>query len=94
MEPPNAKRRPVLVVSRDDVIPVINNIVVAPVTSTIRHIPTCIPVGPEEGIDYESVASFDNLATVPKSVLTIRLGALGAGGRLRMCDALRSLADC
>ena len=32
METPNRKRRPVLVVSRDEVIPVVNNVVVAPVT--------------------------------------------------------------
>ena len=43
METPNRKRRPVLVISRDEVIPVVNNVVVAPVTSTIRDIPTCIP---------------------------------------------------
>ncbi len=94
MEPPNRKRRPVLVVSRNDAIPVLNNVVVAPVTSTIRAIPTCVPVGPDEGIDHDSVASFDNLAAVPKSVLTVRLGHLDGAGRLRLCDALRAMADC
>lgn len=94
METPNQKRRPVLVVSRDDVIPVLTNIVVAPVTSTIRDIPTCLPVGPEEGIDRESVASFENLAVVPKSVLTTRLGSLGVGGRHRICAALEAMANC
>ena len=94
LEPPNQKRRPVLVVSRDEAIPVLNNVVVAPVTSTIRSIPTCIPVGPTEGIDHDSVASFDNLAAVPKSVLTLRLGQLDEVERLRMCNALRAMADC
>jgi len=94
METPNLKRRPVLIVTRSDIIPVLNNVVVAPVTSTIRDIPTCIPVGPEEGIDHDSVASFDNLAAVPKSVLTRRLGALGGTGRSRICAALRAMADC
>lgn len=94
METPNQKRRPVLIVSRDEVIPALNNVVVAPITSTIRHIPTCIPVGPEEGIDHDSVATFDNLAAVPKSVLTVRLGALGVGGRRRICDALGAMANC
>lgn len=94
METPNQKRRPVLIVSRDEVIPVVNNVVVAPVTSTIRHIPTCIPVGADEGIDHDSVATFDNLAAVPKSVLTVRLGSLGADGRLRICEALGAMADC
>lgn len=94
METPNRKRRPVLVISRDDVIPVLNNVVVAPVTSTVRNIPTCIAVGSEEGLDRESVASFDNLAAVPKSVLTTKLGELGVGGRLRICDALTAMANC
>ena len=94
MEPPNQKRRPVLVVSRDEVIPVLNNVVVAPVTSTIRDIPTCIPVGADEGIDHDSVATFDSLAAVPKFVLTTRLGELAVGGRRRICEALDALANC
>lgn len=94
METPNAKRRPVLVVSRNEAIPALNNVVVAPVTSTLRDIPTCVPVGPDEGIDNDSVASFDNLAAVPKSVLTTRLGSLGTGRRRLICAALEALADC
>jgi len=94
METPNQKRRPVLVVSRDEVIPVLNNVVVAPVTSTLRDIPTCIRVGPDEGLEHESVATFDNLAAVPKSVLTAQLGDLGPGGRQQICDALAALANC
>lgn len=94
METPNQKRRPVLVVSRDEAIPVLNSVVVAPVTTTLRHIPTCIRVGLDEGLDHESVATFDNLAAVPKSVLTARLGELGIDGRRQICDALDALANC
>lgn len=94
METPNQKRRPVLVVSRNEVIPVLNNVVVAPVTSRLRDIPTCIPVGPDEGIDHDSVVTFDNLAAVPKSVLTVRLGGLGPDGRRQICAALDAMADC
>ncbi len=94
MEPPNQKRRPVLIVSRNEVLPVLNNVVVAPVTSTIRNIPTCIPVGPDHGLDRDSVASVDNLTAIPKSVLTVRLGALGPDGRSALCEALTAMADC
>lgn len=94
LEPPNGKRRPVLVVTRDDAIDVLNNVVVAPLTTTIRAIPTCIPIGPDDGIDRESVASFDNLAAVPKSLLTTRLGTVGPTGTWRICAALAALADC
>jgi mRNA-degrading endonuclease toxin of MazEF toxin-antitoxin module len=51
-------------------------------------------VGAEEGLDHDSVASFDNLAAVPKAVLTRRLGRLGADGRRRICEALDALANC
>jgi mRNA interferase MazF len=60
----------------------------------MRGIPTNITIGPEEGIDHDSVASFDNLSTVPKSTLTRRLGALGVLGHHQICTALESLADC
>ena len=77
METPNQKSRPALVVSRNEAIPVLNNVLVAPVTTTVRNMSTCVPLGPSEGLRRPSVASFDNLAAVPKSVLTRRLGSLG-----------------
>lgn len=94
METPNQKRRPELIVSRDAVIPALNNVIVAPITTTIRNIATCVPVGPEAGIDHDSVATFDHLTAVPKSVLTTRLGELGRDGHRRICDALAAMADC
>lgn len=94
LDTPNDKRRPVLVVSRDEAIPVLSNVVVAPVTSTIRTIPTCVPLGPDEGIDHDSVATFDNMAAVPKHLFSIRLGGLGPSARTIICSALGALADC
>lgn len=94
METPNAKSRPVLIVTRTDVLAALSVVVVAPVTSTIRDIPTCVPVGSEHGIDHDSVASFDNLSAVPISALANRLGSLGPNGRDQIWWALSALADC
>lgn len=94
LEPPNGKRRPVLIVSRSEVIYVLRAVVVAPVTSTLRSIPTNIPVGRAEGLDHDSVASFDALSSVPKALLTVRLGALDQLRRHEICVALSALADC
>ena len=94
LEPPNGKRRPVLVVTRNEAIEALTSVVVAPITSTIRRVPTVVTVGPAEGIDHESVASFDNLATVPRALLTLRLGSLDTGRRHEICTALGALADC
>ena len=94
METPDQKRRPVLIVSRNEAIPVRSTLVVAPLTSTIRRIPTCLAVGPADGVDHESVASFDSLTVVPKAVLTRRLGSLAPGRRHELCAALHAMADC
>lgn len=87
------KRRPVLVVTRDEAIPVLSGIVVAPVTRTVRHIPTEVLLGEAEGLRVECAASFDNLQRIRRSALVARVGRLGAR-RDEICGSLRALADC
>jgi mRNA interferase MazF len=87
------KRRPVLVVTRSEAIPVLTWVIVAPVTRTVRAIPTEVPVGPEEGLPVAAAASFDNLQPIRRSFLTRRVGAL-AEPRTAICRALSALADC
>ena len=87
------KRRPVLVVTRSEAVPVLTGVVVAPLTRTIREIPTEIRLGSAEGLPVECVASFDNLQRIRRSALTERVGDLGAR-REQICAALRVLADC
>jgi mRNA interferase MazF len=87
------KRRPVLVVTRSEAIPVLTAIVVAPVTRTVRHIPTEVHLGKEEGLSVECAASFDNLQRVLRSALVQRVGYLGLR-REEICRSLQALADC
>lgn len=94
VEHPNRKARPALVITRSEAIPVLNEVIVAPITSTIRDIPTCIPVGAAEGIDHHSVAVFDQLRCIPKSAMATRLGRLADGRRPEICTALAALSDC
>jgi mRNA interferase MazF len=86
-------RRPVLVVTRSEAVQVLTGIVVAPVTRTVRHIPTEIRLGEPEGLPVECAASFDNLQPIRRSALTERVGALGSR-REPIRDALQALADC
>jgi mRNA interferase MazF len=88
------KRRPVLVVTRDDAIPVLRRLVVAPVTRTVRGIPTEVALGEEEGLPVPCAASFDNLQPVNRHLLTERVGRLPATRRHEVCHALDALADC
>ena len=86
-------RRPVLVVTRSEAVGVLTALVVAPVTRTIRGIPTEISLGSDEGLDVECVASFDNLQRIRRSALTLKVGELGVR-RDEVCRALRIMADC
>jgi len=93
-EAPDAKGRPYLVLTRDEAVPVLRTILVAPITGTIRGIPTEVPVGVEEGLPAEGVASLDNVLAFPKSLLVRRMGALGPERRGEPCEALRAATDC
>jgi mRNA interferase MazF len=86
-------RRPVLVVTRSEAVGVLTGIIVAPVTRTVRDIPTEISLGSDEGMSVECAASFDNLQRVRRGVLTQKAGDLGLR-RDEVCVALRALADC
>jgi mRNA interferase MazF len=63
-------RRPVVVLTRDDALPRLRNVVVALVTRTIRGIDTEAELGPADGLPVECVVSLDNLRTVPQALLT------------------------
>ncbi len=88
------KRRPVLVVTRSEAIPVLTWLVVAPVTRTVRGIPTEVELGREHGLVDDCVASFDNLQPIRRSFLTERVGSLGQTEQGEICRALSALADC
>ncbi|KJF15832.1 MULTISPECIES: type II toxin-antitoxin system PemK/MazF family toxin [Acidithrix] len=87
------KRRPVLVVTRSEAIPVLTGIIVAPLTRTIRNIPSEIRLGVNENLEVECAASFDNLQRIARSALTRRVGSLGPRfGEL--CHAIKAMTDC
>ncbi len=88
------KRRPVLVVTRSDAVPVLSRIVVAPVSRTIRGIPTEVALGTSHGLPEDCVASFDNLQPIRRGFLTHRVGALAIDERQEICRALQAFADC
>ena len=89
------KRRPILIVTRTEAVSVLTTIVVAPVSRTVRGIPTEVALGEAEGLSVDCAASFDNLLSVRwRGLLTERVGTLGADRQSDFCDALRACADC
>lgn len=74
--PEPAGRRPVLLLSRNEAYSYLNKFVAAEVTTTIRGVAVEIPLGHAEGLPAKCVANCDNVRTVPRSVLTKRIGQL------------------
>lgn len=87
-------RRPFLVMTRSAAIPVLHGVLAAPVTRTIRDIPTEFRLGPADGMPTECVASFDNLRVVAKAYLVERQCALDPVRLTEACEALRVAVDC
>jgi mRNA interferase MazF len=72
------KKRPVLILTRDSAIAVLNSVTVAPVTSTIRSIPTEVVLTEDDGLPGTCAANFDHLQTVPKTNIGNRIAQLTA----------------
>lgn len=82
-------RRPVVVVTRQAAIPLLTRVTVVAVTTTVRGHPAEVAFGTESGLDHESVANCDDLATIPKAALRRRRGALPPDRLRALDDALR-----
>jgi mRNA interferase MazF len=87
-------RRPVCILTRDAAISVLDRVTCAPITRTVRGIPTEVTVGPEHGLPEEAVISCDNLITIGRNRLDPRpVGRLDPGTRARLDQTLRYTLD-
>ena len=87
-------RRPFLVMARSAAIPILHSVLAAPITRTIRGIPTELLLGPDDGMPTECAASFDNLRPVPKAYLVDRICTLREVRIEEACAALRRAVEC
>lgn len=92
-EPPD-KRRPVLVLTRQDVIGLLRTVMVAPVTSTIRGSPGEVVVGIDEGLKKRSAVNLDHVQTVDLDCLERFIGTVGPEKMTEVCAALRIATGC
>ena len=88
------KLRPVVVLSRDDVIGLLHTVMVAPITSTVRGAPSEVLVGVGEGLKHESAVNLDHVQTVERARLVGYVGSLGPDKMREVCRALAVAAGC
>jgi len=94
VERPQIGRRPHLVLTRQEAIPLLHSVLAVPATRTVRGIPTEVPLGPEDGMPTECALSLDNLTLVPRALFLERICRLRADRMLEVCGALGIAAGC
>ena len=88
-------RRPVVVLSRDAVIPRHRRVLVAPCTTTIRHLPSEVLLEPgEDPVPLRSAVNLDSIESVSIAILVERLGRVTDARMREICAALAIAVDC
>ena len=88
-------RRPVVVLSRDAVIPRHARALIAPCTTTIRNLPSEVLLEPgEDPVPLLSAVNLDSVESVSLAILVERLGRLAEDRMRQICAALAVAVDC
>jgi len=88
------KRRPVVVMHRDFAGRSLQSVLVAPVTTTVRDIPTAVRMEATDGLDRDCVASLDNLTLVMRTRLIRKIGQATPARMDAFCRALAVALAC
>lgn len=88
------KRRPVVVLTRDTALDYLANVTVAPVTSTIRGIPSEVLLTEEDGMKGRCAVNLHNVTTVVKSKLGRRVARLSVARTNEICAAVGFALGC
>ena len=83
------KRRPVLILTRDSIIPSLGEVTVAPLTTRIRSIPTEVVLSRDDGPPRECAVNCDHLQTVPRGKLGGPVGSLSTTKMEQVAKAVR-----
>ena len=93
-EHPDEDRRPYLILQRDAVIPLLNQLIAVPGTRTRRGILTEVDLDEADGMPVPCVLTLDNVRLVRPAHLTRRITTLGPERMHQVCRALHVAVDC
>ena len=91
---PPDKKRPVVVLTRDSAIVYLSTVTVAPITSTVRGVPSEVLLGEEDGMKAVCAVSLHNAVTIAQQRLGKRVARLGSLRMSQICAALRFSLGC
>jgi mRNA interferase MazF len=88
------KKRPVVVLTRGSAIGYLSTVTVAPITSTIRGVPSEVVLSDEDGMKARCAVNLHNAVTVSQERLGKRLAQLRSSRMDEICIALRFSLGC
>ena len=88
------KERPVLILTRSSAVGYLSTATVAPITSTIRGVPSEVPLGVDDGMKQPCAVNLHNLVTVRQEAIGRRLGHLTPRRMRDVCAALAFALGC
>jgi mRNA interferase MazF len=92
--PPPDKPRPVLILTRAGAIGHLATVTVAPITSTVRGVPSEVILDIDDGMKGHCAVNLHNAVTVSQARLGRRVGNLSAARMEQVCEALRFSLGC
>jgi len=93
-EAPRIEPRPYLILTRDEAIPVLNQLLAAPTTRRARGIPTEVGLDESDGMPEACVVTLDNVALVRPVLCTRLITRLGPERMAAVCRALSAAVVC
>lgn len=91
---PPDKERPVVVLTRDSAISYLSTVTVAPITSTIRGVPSEVILNEEDGMKASCAVNLHNAVTVSQDRLGKRVARLTSPRMEEICSAVRFVVGC
>ena len=88
------KIRPILILTRGSAAEYLSRLTIAPITSTIRGVPSEVILGPEDGMKQPCAVNLHNVITVRKAGIGRRVAQLGTARMHEVCRALAFALGC
>lgn len=85
---PPDKKRPVVVLTRNSILEYLNEVTIAPITTTIRGIPSEVVLSEIDGLRHECAINLDHLQTIPKAKIGALIGSLSSAKMHEVQNAL------
>ena len=91
---PPDKKRPVLILTRNSAVAYLSTVTVAPITSTVRGVPSEVLLTEEDGMKTACAVNLHNAVTVSQLRLGKRIAQLSSARMNEICAALRFSLGC